>query len=86
MEQQPTNDSKPAVTPAHIACEFMKRTDLKGGEVEAYAQTYNWLQGIIEKHLVCVTMEEYQRLLAAAGEAMPVTKDPVVDLALEGVE
>lgn len=38
--------------PAAVAQEFMKRTDMKGGEVEAYAQTFNWLGEILAGNVV----------------------------------
>lgn len=37
--------------PAQVAQEFLTRADLKGGEVEAYAQTFNWLQAILKGEL-----------------------------------
>lgn len=46
------------VHPAAVAQEFMKRSDMKGGEVEVYAQTFNWLQSILEGELSVVTTEE----------------------------
>lgn len=50
--------------PAVIACDLMMRADLKGAEVEAFAQTYNWLQAILEGELVLMPKdmhENYQR-------------------------
>lgn len=40
------------IHPAAAACEFMQRADLKGNEVEIFAQTYNWLQAILEGELL----------------------------------
>lgn len=48
--------------PAQIACEFMSRADIKGREVEAYAQTYNWLQGFLAGELVAVLKEDLEDL------------------------
>lgn len=48
--------------PATVAQEFMKRTDMKGGEVEAYAQTFNWLAQILEGDVVCVPKEAYKAM------------------------
>ena len=39
------------IHPAAAACEFMQRADLKGNEVEMFAQTYNWLQAILAGEL-----------------------------------
>jgi len=50
--------------PAAVACDLMMRADLKGREVEVFAQTYNWLQAILEGDLVIMPKEmhdNYQR-------------------------
>lgn len=39
------------IHPAAAACEFMQRAELKGKEVEIFAQTYNWLQAILAGEL-----------------------------------
>jgi hypothetical protein len=49
--------------PAAVAQEFMRRTDMKGGEVEAYAQTYNWLAQVIEGQVVCTPQEAHQAMV-----------------------
>ena len=46
--------------PAQVACEFMTRTDLKGGEVDAYAQTFNWLHAILQGELAVVPTADLQ--------------------------
>ena len=46
--------------PAAVACEFMSRTDLKGGEVDVYAQTFNWLQGILQGETLIVPAEVHE--------------------------
>ena len=51
------------VHPATVACDLMMRADLKGAEVEAFAQTYNWLQALLEGELVILekkTFQEYE--------------------------
>ena len=67
--------------PAELACEFMTRATLKGLEVEAYAQTYNWLQSILTGDNVVVDKKTYEQLTAddGGGESPP-------DEDLEGVE
>ena len=49
--------------PAAVAQEFMRRTDMKGGEVEAYAQTFNWLNGFMEGELIATPKEAHFALL-----------------------
>ncbi len=46
--------------PAQVACEFLTRTDLKGGEVDAYAQTFNWLQAIAQGELQAIPTPDLQ--------------------------
>lgn len=53
------------VHPAAVAQEFMKRSDMKGGEVEAFTQTFNWLAAILQGELRVLTAEEHEDLLAA---------------------
>lgn len=60
--------------PAQVAQEFMRRTDMKGGEVEAYAQVFNWLQAFLSGELVPVPKAEYEKLSGA--EDIPVLDDP----------
>ncbi len=61
------------VHPAAVACEFMQRADMKGGEVEAYAQTFNWLQAIATGELVVIPADE----LEDAEETPTTTKKKV---------
>ena len=49
--------------PAAVAQEFMRRTDMKGGEVEAYAQTFNWLQGFLDGSIVPTPKEAHLALI-----------------------
>ena len=56
------------VHPATVACDLMMRADLKGAEVEAFAQTYNWLQAILEGELVVMDKKHYQGLEDATVE------------------
>jgi hypothetical protein len=61
--QAPQGQQK-QIHPAAVACDLMMRADLKGREVEAFAQTYNWLQAILEGELVIIQKEmheNYQR-------------------------
>ena len=53
--------------PAEIACTFMQRAELKGGEVDAYAQTYNWLQAILMGESVVLPKEVHEKLSADAA-------------------
>ena len=55
MNQAPAQQPHPAA----VAQEFMKRTEMKGGEVEAYAQTFNWLAQFLSGELVIVPAEEH---------------------------
>jgi hypothetical protein len=48
------------VHPATVACDLMMRADLKGAEVEAFAQTYNWLQALLEGELVILEKNAFQ--------------------------
>ena len=41
--------------------EFMNRADMKGNEVEAFAQAYNWVQSINEGELVVLPAEVVER-------------------------
>lgn len=54
--------------PAAAAQEFMRRTDMKGGEVEAYAQTFNWLQAIISGEIVPTPKEAHLALVKELEE------------------
>ena len=45
--------------PAAVAQEFMSRTDMKGKEVQIYAETFNWLQGILEGKYLIVSREDW---------------------------
>lgn len=57
------------VHPAIIACEIMNRADIKGREVDAYAQTYNWLQAMLSGELVVLTKAEFETL--TEGDTQP---------------
>ena len=86
--------------PAVVAQEFMKRADMKGGEVEAYAQTFNWLQALVDGELVLTPKEAYQALLEELKELrdykreiegeeagdLPVLTDEVPAAELEDVD
>lgn len=50
------------VHPAAVAQEFMRRSDMKGGEVEVYAQTFNWLGAILNGGLVVLPKENFEEL------------------------
>lgn len=56
------------VHPAAVAQEFMKRTDMKGGEVQAYAETFNWLQGFIENEIIATPAEAHHAMIAELTE------------------
>lgn len=70
--------------PAQVACTFLQRADIKGGEVDAYAKTYNWLQALLAGELIVLTSEKYEELLASekelqeskAGKKNPKPKKP----------
>lgn len=51
-------EGKNQAHPVEVAQEFMKRADMKGGEVEAYAQTFNWLNQIMTGELQVVTAKD----------------------------
>lgn len=57
MDQQ-----KKPIHPAQAACAFMERAELRGAEVETFAQTYNWLQAILAGEDVVVPVKEYDDL------------------------
>ncbi len=46
------------LNPAQIACEFMTRADMKGGEVDIYAKTFNWLQSILAGEIAVVPADD----------------------------
>lgn len=50
------------VHPAAAAAEFMQRSDLKGGEVEVFAQTFNWLQSILNGEMVVIPQQVFADL------------------------
>lgn len=51
-------------THVNTICELMRRANLKGEEVQAYSDAWNWLQDIISgRKLVVLSEEEYRRLL-----------------------
>lgn len=54
--------------PAQVAQEFMSRTDLKGGEVEVYAQTFNWLQGFVSQEIVALPKTAFDELAQKAQD------------------
>ena len=53
---------KPPPHPAEVACEFMSRADMKGREVDIYAQTYNWLQEFLAGELVTIHPNELKAM------------------------
>lgn len=71
------------IHPATIAQQFLIRTELKGGEVEAYTQIFNWLQGILDGEYVIVTKKDVEDLIkfrAAEGGG-----EPALDVVKSGV-
>ena len=72
QEKQETQEKQEKQTfhPAQAAQEFMARTDMKGREVEAYAQTFNWLAAIIGGTLVVLTRDDYEFLTKAGTEGL----------------
>ena len=76
------------IHPAQVAATFMTRADLKGGEVEAYAQTFNWLQGIINGEIVVLSKEQFDQLVVDQTSTKEVaTETPEVPaLELEEVD
>lgn len=54
--------------PAQAACVFMERTELRGGEVESYAQTFNWLQSILADELTVIARSKYEDLTQKLAE------------------
>jgi len=69
------NEAQQQAHPAEVACEFLKRTNLQGGEVEAYAQTFNWLQSILTGQLTVITTKEFTNLNAELAELRAVPDD-----------
>jgi hypothetical protein len=47
MQQQQQQQQQQLNSPAAAAQEFMSRVPLKGVEVEAFVQVFNWLQAIV---------------------------------------
>jgi len=88
--------------PAQVAQEFMRRTDMKGGEVEAYAQTFNWLQGFLAGEIVPTPKEAHLAMTAeleelrtyrrendeayAKAQAEAAGEIPVLDPEVDGIE
>ncbi len=66
---QDNKQEQEQVHPAAVAQEFMKRCDMKGGEVEAYAQTFNWLNALVEGKLVVLEKEFFEQLVPPADDA-----------------
>ena len=62
------SDPQQEVHPAAVAQELMRRTDLKGGEVEAFAQTFNWLAAFLDGGLVALPKEAYSALMEELEE------------------
>ena len=54
--------------PAQVAQEFMRRTDMKGGEGEAFSQTFNWLQAILNGEIVVFAKEAQEALMKELKE------------------
>lgn len=65
--------------PAAVAQEFMRRTDMKGGEVEAYAQTFNWLQSILDGAIVPTPKEAHLALLEELKDLRDYKRELVGD-------
>jgi hypothetical protein len=63
------------VHPAAVAQEFMRRADMKGGEVEAFGQTFNWLEDLKSGEIVCTSKEEYMSLVAELSELREFRRD-----------
>ena len=61
-------EQAPQAHPAAVAQEFMRRTDMKGGEVEAYAQTFNWLQALADGSIVPTPREAHEAMLEELKE------------------
>ena len=58
------NENQPQQAhPAQVAQEFMRRSDMKGGEVEAYAQTFNWLQSILKQENIVTPAKAYKEMM-----------------------
>ena len=53
-------DQQQTAHPAQVAQEFMTRTELRGGEVDMYAQTFNWLQALVQGELQAVPIADLQ--------------------------
>lgn len=97
MNEVPQNTPSHQTQMASLAQEFMTRTDLKGREVDAYAQSFNWLQGlaseeilvISQKHMTAIQEEtkNNQELLARYQTAFGGLEDePPVKVTGEGLE
>ena len=71
------------VHPAAVAQEFMKRSDMKGGEVEAFTQTFNWLAAILEGSLRVLTAEEHEDLQAQIVDAPAAVNEKLPELTAE---
>jgi len=54
--------------PAAVAQEFMRRADMKGGEVEAFGHTFNWLAGFLEGEIIATPKEAHEALLEELKE------------------
>jgi hypothetical protein len=93
------SQEQPQAHPAQVAQEFMRRTDMKGGEVEAYAQTFNWLQAFLDGEIVATPKEahlaligelqelrDYKELVEEDKEDLPVLEPEVTVVELEDVD
>lgn len=49
------------IHPAQAAQEFMRRCDLKGTEVEGFAETFNWLVQILEGEVLLVSKDQFEQ-------------------------
>lgn len=56
------------IHPAAAACEFMQRADLKGNEVEVFAQTFNWLQSTLNGELIVIPQEMFEEQQARLAQ------------------
>lgn len=61
--------------PCEVAQEFMKRSDMKGGEVEAYAQTFNWLAKVLSGDLLVVLKKDLEASQAKQEKLETEIKD-----------
>lgn len=68
MNQNPAPQEQETQHPAAVAQEFMRRTDMKGGEVEAFAQTFNWLATFLDGETIATPREAHFALMEELQE------------------